>query len=134
MKQRLAADRTLQAAIAACQDDQLALRTIAVIGQVVRQPDLKVQMREIEFVRVQTASNPSDAKSAPVESMNVVLVGLTSDQLAITTFVTRLRDTGIFDTLEAKPVGSQGTTQLLQYAFRIDGKLLRPRHVVAQGR
>ena len=133
MRKRLAADRTLQTAIVACQDDQLALRTIGVVGQVVRQPDLKVRMREIEFVRVSAASNPADSKSAAVEDLNVTLVGLTSDQLAITTFVTRLRDTGIFDTIEAKPMGAHGTTAELQHAFRIDGKLLRPRHVIAQG-
>jgi hypothetical protein len=134
MKKRLAADRTLQAAIAACQDDQLALRTMGVVGQVVRQPDLKVRMREIEFLRLQTSSNPSDPKAPPVETLSIRLIGLTSDQLAITTFVTRLRDTGIFDTIEAKPTGAQGTTSQLQHAFHIDGTLLRPRHVVAQGR
>ena len=134
MRTRLAADRTLQTAITACQDDQLALRTIGVVGQVVRQPDLKVKLREIEFVRINTASSSKDSKTPAVESLNVTLVGLTAEQLTITTFVTRLRDTGIFDTIEAKPMGAQGTTAELQHAFRIDGKLLRPRHVVAQGR
>lgn len=133
MRKRLAADRTLQTAIVACQDDQLALRTIGVVGQVVRQPDLKVRLREVEFLRVASTSG-SDPKAPPIESLNVTLMGLTSEQLTITTFVTRLRDTGIFDTIEARPTGSQGTTAELQHAFRIDGKLLRPRHVVAQGR